>query len=54
MVKFNEKYLNQAKIEIKILSLIKSKDPLSSKNCIELKDYFPFRNRIVLIALFSA
>ena len=47
MVKNNDKYLSQAKIEIKILNLIKTKDPLSSKNCIEMRDYFPFRHRIV-------
>ncbi len=34
MVKFNEKYLTQSRIEIKILRLIKDKDPTSSKNCI--------------------
>jgi serine/threonine protein kinase len=47
MVKNNDKYLTQAKIEIRILNLIKAKDPLSSKNCIELREYFPFRQRIV-------
>ena len=34
MVKFNEKYLTQSRIEIKILKLIKEKDPNSTKNCI--------------------
>ena len=33
MVKFNEKYLAQARIEIKILKLVREKDPTSSKNC---------------------
>lgn len=50
VVKNNEKYLSQAKVEIKILNLIKSRDPISSKNCIELRDYFPFRKRIVSVA----
>lgn len=54
MVKNNEKYLTQAKIEIRILNLIKAKDPLSSKNCIELREYFPFRQRIVPLSSFSA
>lgn len=34
MVKYNEKYLTQARIEVKILKLIKEKDPNSTKNCI--------------------
>ena len=54
MVKFNDKYLTQARIEIKILKLIREKDPNSSKNCIELKDYFSFRGRVVPIVLLSA
>jgi dual specificity tyrosine-phosphorylation-regulated kinase 2/3/4 len=54
MVKNNDKYLTQAQIEIKILSLIKSKDPVSANNCIDLKNYFPFRKRIVRFPLHSA
>ena len=54
MVKNNEKYFIQAQIEIKILSLIKSKDPISANNCIDLKNYFSFRKRIVLFHLHSA
>ncbi len=34
VVKDNEKYTKQARIEIKILNYIKVKDPLSSKNCV--------------------
>lgn len=34
MVKFNDKYLSQAKIEVKILKLIRDKDQNSTKNCI--------------------
>lgn len=54
MVKYNEKYLTQARIEVKILKLIKEKDPNSTKNCIELKDYFSFRGRVVVLIIFSA
>ena len=54
MVKFNEKYLTQARIEIKILKSVRDKDPNSSKNCIDLKDYFVFRGRVVNFLLFSA
>jgi hypothetical protein len=48
VVKDNEKYTKQVRIEIKILNYIKAKDPLSSKNCIEIRDYFIFRSRMVL------
>lgn len=34
IVKNNDKYSTQAKIEIKILTFIKNKDPFSTKNCI--------------------
>ena len=37
MVKKNEKYTKQAKIEIKLLNFIKAKDPTASKNCVHIK-----------------
>lgn len=47
IVKNNEKYANQAKTEIKILNYIKVKDPTGTKNCVHIRDFFMFRNRMV-------
>ena len=34
IVKFNEKYITQARVEIKLLKLVREKDPNSTKNCV--------------------
>ena len=54
IVKHNEKYADQAKSEISILSLIKKEDPAAAKNCVELKECFIWRDRVVrLLSSFS-
>ena len=53
IVKHNDKYAEQAKSEISILSLIKKEDPTASKNCIELKECFVWRDRVVILFINS-
>ena len=47
IVKNNEKYTKQARTEIKILNFLKSKDPHGTKNCVHIRDFFMFRDRMV-------
>lgn len=53
IVKHNEKYAEQAKSEISILNLIKREDPTASKNCIEIKDCFVWRDRVVCLFAYN-
>lgn len=48
IVKNNEKYTSQAKSEVKILNYVKSKDPAGTKNCVQIRDCFMFRGRMVI------
>lgn len=53
IVKNNQKYMKQAKTEVKLLNFIKLKDPSSTKNCIHILDFFQFRGRMVNLFLSS-
>lgn len=49
VIKNQKAFLEQCKIEIKILNYIKMNDPNNESNIIKFKDYFYFRNHILIV-----
>ena len=53
VIKNDQKFTTQARVEVKILRAINDQDLQKKSNIIEIKDSFMYKNHMVLVMLFS-
>ena len=53
VIKNDQKFTTQARVEVKILRAINDQDLQKKSNIIEIKDSFMYKNHMVLVGLFS-